>query len=153
MTKAVFRKHGMTLLPVDDESRELIAKIKDNRDVIVDIKQARSPRHHRLFYGICKFVKMHSETMADASIDQIKNALKLATGFVETYVDCQTGKSMYVAKSIAWESMDQTEFYVFFDAACAVVANRWLPDGTTPEDVRRELLSIIDGPHVVGRMA
>lgn len=151
--KIICRKVGRSLVPVDDDGHDALAKVRDGRDVTVEFKKARNPRHHRLFYGICKFVKMHSETMADASIDQIKNALKLATGFVETYVDCQTGKSMYVAKSIAWESMDQTEFYVFFDAACAVVANRWLPEGTTPEDVRRELLSIIDGPHAVGRMA
>lgn len=148
--KIICRKVGRSLVPVDDEGFDALAKVKDGRDVTVEFKQSRNTRHHRLVFAIFKFVKMHSDTMADASIEQIKTAIKLATGHVETFVDCQTGKTVCVPRSIAFEAMDQLEFNQFFDAACAVVANRWLPEGVTPEDVRRELIEMVDGKHALG---
>lgn len=151
--KIICRKVGRTLVPVDDEGIEALAKVKDGRDVTVELKMARNPKHHRLFFALCQFVRMHSETMSSASIDQIKTAMKLATGYVDTFVDCQTGKTAYVPKSIAWESCDQAEFNKFFDAAAGVIATRWMPPGVTAEEVRRELLLMVDGPHAVGRVA
>lgn len=151
--KIVCRKVGRALVPVDDEGHDALAKVKDGRDVTVEFKMSRNPRHHRLAFAIFKFVKMHSEVMADASIDQIKTAVKLATGFVDTFVDCQTRKTVCVPKSIAWESCDQLEFNQFFDAAVNVIVNRWMAPGSTPEEVRREIIEMCDGPHAVGRVA
>jgi hypothetical protein len=153
MAKIICRKVGRTLVPVDDEGFDALAKVREGRDVTVEFKTPRNPRHHRLFFAIIKFVQDHSERMAGASPDQIKTALKLATGYVETYVDRETGEACYVPKSIAWESCDQTEFAKFFDEACRVIASRWLPEGSTPEDVRRELIEMVDGQYAVGRVA
>jgi molybdopterin-binding protein len=139
------------LVPVDEDGIELFAKLKDERDVMVEIKVARNPRFHRLFFAICGFVKMHSPLMCDQSIDEIKDALKIATGYVTRHVDLDTAQTFLVCKSIAWESCDQLEFNRFFDAACQVVANRWMPPGVTPEAVRRELILMVDGPHAVDR--
>ena len=33
MTEVILRKRGASLVPVDDQGRELLAKLKDNRDV------------------------------------------------------------------------------------------------------------------------
>lgn len=151
--KIVCRKIGRSLVPVDDEALEALAKVREGRDVTVEFKQSRNPRHHRLFFALIQFIRMHSETMASASVEQIKTALKLATGHVETFVDCQTGKTVCVPKSIAFESMDQAEFSRFFDDAARVISARWMPAGTTPEDVRKELIEMVDGPYAVGRMA
>lgn len=153
MTKIVCRKVGRSLVPVDDEGFEAIAKVKDGRDVTVECKMARNPRHHRLMFAVFKFVKMHSETMADASIEQIKTAIKLATGHVDTFVDCQSGQTVYVPKSIAFEAMDQMAFNQFFDAAVNVICNRWMAPGTTSEEVRREIILMVDGQHAIGRTA
>lgn len=158
MTEIILRKRQarageIGMFPVDDEGAELIHKLKDGRDVGADVVQRRNPRHHRLFFAICKFVQMHSPLMGDQSIEEIKDALKLATGHVTRRVDTDTAQTYYVCKSISWAAMDQTAFNQFFDAACNVIARRWMPDGVTPEDVRRELIEMVDGPHAIGRVA
>jgi hypothetical protein len=150
LRKRVARAGEIGLFSVDDEGYELISKLKDGRDVGADIVQRRNPRHHRLFFAICKFVQIHSPLMSDQSIEEIKDALKLATGHVTRYVDADTAQTFYVCKSISWSAMDQTAFNQFFDDACRVVANRWMPAGTTPEDVRRELILLVDGPNAIG---
>ena len=147
MTKVICRKVNGVLAPVDEEGFEIFAKLKDGRDVTVDVKQSRNPRHHRLAFAIFRFVQIHSPIMSDRSIEEIKTAVKIATGYVGTFVDCQTGQTCYVPKSIAFEAMDQTEFNRFFDDACRVVATRWLPAGTTADDVRRELIQMCDGQY------
>lgn len=149
--KIICRKVGRTLVPVDDEGHDALAKVREGRDVTVEFKKSRNPRHHRLTFALFKFVKMHSDTMADASIEQIKTAIKLATGFVDTFVDCQSGKTVMVPRSIAWENCDQLEFNQFFDAAVDVIVNRWMAPGSTSEEVRREIIELCDGPHAVAR--
>lgn len=151
--KIVCRKVGRSLVPVDDEGFDALAKIKDGRDVTVEFKMARNPRHHRLMFQVFRFVQMHCEMMSGCSIERIKTAIKIATGYVETFVDCQTGKACYVPRSMAFEAMDQTEFNQFFDAAINEIVNRWMAPGSTSEEVHREIILMCDGPHAVGRMA
>jgi hypothetical protein len=158
MTEIILRKVQLpdgrnALVPVDDEGAELIAKLKDGRDVGADVVQRRNPRQHRLAFALFHFVKMHCELFSDASIDEIKDAVKLATGFVRRYVDADTAQTFYVCKSISWAACDQTEFNQFFDAACSVIANRWMPGDSVPEEVRRELIEMVDGKHAIGERA
>ena len=151
MTKIACRKSGKFLTPVDDEGLEVLARLKDGRDVMVDVTAARNVRQHRLAFQIFHFVKMHCELFSDASIDEIKDAVKLATGWVRRFVDADTAQTFYVCRSISFASCDQTEFNQFFDAAINVISNRWMPSGVTPEDVRRELILMVDGEHAVER--
>lgn len=153
MTKAAFRKRGNTLIAADEHATEVLQKIKENRDVIVEVRQARNVRHLRLYWAIIKFLKMHAVDKRGNSLfrtadeEVIHFAIKLATGFVRTFVDVDTGKSVYVPLSISFESIDQIRFAKFFDAACAAIAERYLPEGTTPDDVRKELLEMIGEPY------
>lgn len=142
------------LFPVDDEGAELLRGLKPNRDVGCDVIQRRNPRHHRLFFAILKFVKEHCERFENATLDQIKDALKLACGLVDRFVDAESGRTFYVLKSISWAAMDQARFNAFFADACHVIATRWMPAGTTAKDVRNELISMVDGPYAAeGRRA
>lgn len=135
------------LFPVDEEGTTVFAGLKLNRDLGCDVKQRRNPRHHRLFFAILNFVKVHCERFNDASLDTIKDALKLSCGLVDRFVDQETGKTFFVLKSISWAAMDQARFNSFFNDACAVIARRWMPAGTTPESVRDELCKMVDGPY------
>lgn len=156
MAKIVCRKNGRTLTPVDDEGRDALAKIRDGRDVMVEVRRARNPRHHRLYWALINFVKLHAinadgeSLFENADLEIIHTAVKIATGFVRTFVDTTTGKTAFVPLSIAFESLDQTQFEEFFNTATKIIASRWLPPGTTPEDVRRELIELVDGPHALG---
>ncbi|HZP68346.1 MAG TPA: DUF1367 family protein [Pseudolabrys sp.] len=143
------RPYEFGLFPVDDEGAELFRGLKINRDIGCDVKQRRNPRHHRLFFAILNFVKLHCSRFENASLDQIKDAVKLACGLTQTFIDAETGEVFYVLKSIAWAAMDQTKFNEFFNNACNVIAKRWMPAGTTAESVRDELLKMVDGPYHV----
>lgn len=155
MTEAIFRYREarageLGLFPVDEEGADLVGKIKVGKEVGCDVIQRRNPKHHRLFFAIVKFLQLHSDRFDETPIPKIKDAIKLATGLADTFIDAQTGQTYYVLRSISFAAMDQGAFNEFFDDACGVIAKRWMPAGTTVESVRKELLSMIDGPGALG---
>jgi hypothetical protein len=152
LSEAIFQKRPprysgeVGLFPVDEDGVELLhRKIKDGKQVAVAVTQRRNPRHHRLYFAILKFLSEHTETFAGRDPEIISTAVKLATGLVKTFVDVETGRPVMVPLSISWGAMDQTRFNEFFDRACDVIANRWMPAGTTSDAVRDELLAMVDG--------
>lgn len=152
MTEVILRKRAarageIGLFSVDDEGYDLLAKLPHNRDVGCDIIRRRNPRHHRLAFAILRFVQTHCDLWEGASTERILVALKIATGHVDTFVDKETGQAAYVPRSISFAAMDQTEFSKWFDDACRVIAQRWMPAGSTAESVRAELVELVDGPH------
>ena len=155
MSEIILRKRGASLVPVDDAGRELLAKLKEGRDVGCSIVQHRNPRHHRLFFAIVKFVQMHAVDAEGNSLfehtdtETLRAAIKLATGLVRTFVDLETGQLVAVPKSISWGAMDQTKFNEFFQQACATICKRWMPPGTTAQSVHDELTRMVDGPHAL----
>jgi hypothetical protein len=157
VTDVIMRKSVLAgraaLVPVDDDGCALLAKLKDGRDVGVTVTQHRNPRHHRLYWAMLKFIRDHTDTFEGKDLKIISTAVKLATGLVDSFVNQNTGETVLVPKSIAFAAMDQMRFNQFFDAACITIANRWMPPGVTPEEVRRELLLMVDGPHAVGERA
>lgn len=149
MAKIICRKVGRSLVPVDDEGFDALAKVKDGRDVKVEFTMSRNLRHHRLFFAALRFVKMHSPRMCDVPERKLRGILLIATGYCDTIVDAETGKVGYMPVSMSFESMDQTEFSRLFDSACEVICNRWMPAGTTPKSVRNELIRMVDGQHAI----
>ena len=140
MTKAVFRKRGRSFIPIDQEGLDVLSHIHDERDVVIEIKQARWPKHHRLFFALLKFMVEHTPYFE--TIEQAKTAIKIATGEVDTYID-EHGKTFFILRSISWGSMEQTRFAAFFDRAVFVITDRWMPPNTTEESVRAELEAMV----------
>ena len=85
----------------------------------------------------------------DLNKQGISSAIKLATGCGSDFVDLDSGKRIFVPRSLSFESMPQTEFNEFFQRATDTICKRWLPEGTLPEDVRRELILMVDGEHAL----
>jgi hypothetical protein len=151
MTEVILRKTNIAgrpcLVSVDDEGADLLHKLKDGRDVECGVVQRRNIRHHRLLFSLLKLCVERLEAFPNTDIALI--ALKIGCGLCTAFIDRETGKTFYVPKSISFASMDQTEFNKFFDAAVALIANRWAPPRTTPEDIRKEILEMTDGPHAL----
>jgi hypothetical protein len=150
LKKREARAGEIGLFVVDEQGDEVLSKIKLGRDIGCEVIQRRNPKHHRLFFAILKFLQLHAERFEETPIEKIKDAVKLATGLVDTFVDAETGKTYYVLRSIAWAAMEQTAFDAFFDSACKVIASRWMPAGTTAVSVREELLKMIEDPRWQG---
>lgn len=141
MAKAIFRKRGRSLVPVDQEGLDVLAALRNERDVEVVLKQPRNPRHHRLLFALLNFITTHSDLFA--STEAALTGLKIACGLVDPYIDPASGKTFFVPRSISFSSMDQTAFAAFFDRAVYVVTERWMPAGTTAESVRAEIEAMV----------
>lgn len=151
MTAYPFRKHNGRLIPSSEEALEAMIALKDGHDVMVSFHTARNPRHHKLYFALIRLMKEHAvhrvtgeSLFAEADTETIHTALKIATGLVRTFVDCDTGKTVMVPLSIAFESMPQDKFSAFFDSAVSVICRRWLPEGSVEDDVRREVEAMVD---------
>lgn len=142
MTKVVFRRRGATLIPVDGEGQELLHSIRDGRDVMLSVKIARNPRHHRLLFAMLNLVVQRTNKFDGT--DEALIALKIACGLVDPYIDAESGKTFFVPRSIAFESMAQDEFSAFFDRAVHVATTRWFPPGTKQAEVRAEIEAMCD---------
>lgn len=145
MVQAVFRKRGNALVAVDQDGLDILSAIRDGRDVMATVKTPRNPKHHRLLFAALKFVVAHADTFQDT--ENALLALKIACGLVDTYIDADTGKTFFIPRSIAFESMDQLEFNNFFDRAVYVITSRWMPPGTTAESVRKEIEAMVEPLH------
>lgn len=137
MSRAVFRKHGNALIPVDDHGLELLHTIRDQRDVMVSVKIARNPKHHRLLFALLNLIVERTGKFPNTR--DALTALKVACGLVDPYIDAHDGKTYFVPRSIAFESMEQNEFSAFFDRAIFVTLQRWFPPGTNEKELRAEI--------------
>jgi hypothetical protein len=141
MTSAVFRRRRRSFVPVDQEGLDLLESVGEERDVVLNIKARRNPKHHRLFFAILKFMVEHTPYFE--TVEKAKTAIKIATGEVDTYIDPDSGKAFFILRSISWGSMDQSRFSAFYDRAVHVITSRYMPPGTTEESVRAELEAMI----------
>lgn len=148
-----FRRRGGTLVPASAEAEEALRAMKDGRDCMVTLKVARNVRHHKLLFAALRFVQENTDLFEGRTTDVILTALKIATGHVDVFTDTSTGATIMVPKSIAFESLDQTAFSRFFDAAVNIITSRWMPPGTVTEDVRRHIEDMVDGGYSEMRRA
>ena len=145
--RAFLRKRGHALVPVDDRGHALLSSLRGADEVLVEVTQAKNMRHVKLYFAILDFCRDHAmnpETgeMLFATSEQVKTSIKVAAGAVRPFPDPITGKTFWEFRSI--RDMDATEFTDFFDRAVYVITERWMAPGTAPDDVRRELMAMIE---------
>lgn len=150
LTEFPFARHGDHLIASTEEASAALSEIREGREVLVSFRTPRNIRHHKLFFAILKFLQYHSLRFENVPVEKIKDAVKLATGLADTFIDADTGKTYYVLRSISFAAMSQHDFREFFDEAVKVIAHRWMPEGTTPEAVRKQLFEMVDGPGAIG---
>jgi len=139
MSRYPFRRVGNALVPASREAAEELRGVADGKHLMVTLKAPRNIRQFNLFWALCEIVAEHSE-IYDTK-EKAKKGLLFATGHVDTWMDVD-GRLHLDPKSIAFESMTQSEFATFFEAAVRVVC-QWL--GTAPADVRNRAGEMIDG--------
>lgn len=106
MKKLIMQKKNNSLIPVYSKDIEIMAKIKDNDMVSVEIRKARNPRQHALFFALLSCVLDNSENFK--SMDEVLIFAKYKLGLIDMHtID---GKVIITPKSIAFENMDNIEF-------------------------------------------
>jgi hypothetical protein len=143
MTKVVMRRAGRALVPAEDEAAEMIAKMPEGKDVVVEVRQARNPKQHRLYWALMGLLADNVEWIPHK--DAASTLVKIATHEVDMIIDGRTGEITYVPRSINWESMDGARFGRFLDRVLYVICSRWLV-GNDVEELRQRVYEMIDGP-------
>ena len=142
MTKAVFFKNGRGLWAQCAESQKLLASIKDNKEVIVEVRAARNPKHHRLFFALLQ--KVCDSGAWDYDKDMLLEWVKHRTGHIRMIE--VNGRRIYTSKSIAFESMGQDKFRDFFNRAVFYLCTEILKEQDW-QAVRDEIWDIFEAPY------
>jgi len=99
-------RRGNTLVPADQHAEEFVNGIAEGREVIVTMRKARSPQHHRFFWALLSKVVENSDDWQTP--EEVLDALKLATGHAERRMNIDGG--VYLApKSISFAAMGEEE--------------------------------------------
>lgn len=114
-----FIKRGKSLVPADEFAEEFIDGLKDGKEVLLTIRKPRSPQHHRWTFKLLSRVVENSERWR--SLDELLDALKLATGYAEMQVDLH-GDVYMRPKSVSFAAMDELEFRAWKEKALAALA-------------------------------
>lgn len=139
--KATFIRHGDGFFPIGDDAHALLMGVKDGQEVMIEAHAPRNPKHHRLFFKLLSVLVENSEGFS--TVEQALVALKIAVGHVDTYIDAEKGKTYFLPKSIAFESMSQSDFARLFDQAVHVVCQKWL-SGMDADQLREEIYAMVD---------
>lgn len=129
----MIRRNG-ALVPADAHAAEFLESLKDGREIIVSVRKARNPLHHRLFFALLRKVVENSEDWNTE--EELLDAVKMATGHVERRHRLD-GEEYLVPRSISFAAMDQIKFRRFFDRAVWLLATKVL--GCTPDELLGEV--------------
>jgi hypothetical protein len=114
-----FIKKGNSLVPADFAAEEFLDGIPSGREILVSVRRARSPQHHRWFFALLR--KVVDNTDRWASEEELLDDLKIACGHVTKRVNILTGEVSLVARSINFASLPEDPFRRFKDRALFVL--------------------------------
>lgn len=113
-------RQGSRLAPATADDEKKIETLRGENWYKADIRKARNPGYHRRAFALIKLIFESQERYT--SIEDLLVELKLQCGWYVEHVR-HSGELIYVAKSIAFESMDQLQFERFYDRLVDVAIN------------------------------
>ena len=138
MTQTLFVKHFGALRPANPDAEALLAKLKQDKLVMVEVKRSRNLFHHRKFFALMQLV--YENQTAYATVDDIVMAFKFAVSHTRKI---KTGRGVIeIPLSISFAAMDQTEFEAFYNRAMDFLVTEVLP-GVNSADLEREVYDVI----------
>lgn len=122
------------LVPASKSDAEFLRarKYRTGDVLAAELTKPRHPIHHNLVMSLLQLVLNSTEHVH--TIDQLLTIVKIKMGRCDTFVDAVSGKTYFVVESIAFASMDQGEFDVFWRDLKDLVTRDYLP-GMTPDQV------------------
>ena len=94
-------------------------KLKCNVVYRCDIRQPRNLKHHSKYFALCRLLMDNSEYFTNE--EQASYYLKLKTGHIEEII---VGPETIIrAKSINFETLDQTAFEDYYNSCLPIVCN------------------------------
>ena len=121
----LIKGHNQSLKAGDQEAEQWLAKIPFSEPVVCTVKRPRNPDFHRKFFSLLQLVYENQERYTN--FERFRKEIVMRAGFYEEHVHL-TGKVSYVAKSLAFDSMDEIEFSALYDKCCGVIIEYFWPD-------------------------
>lgn len=136
MSKAMFVRTTAGLAPADDSGKEALHGVAIGSIVMCEVSRPRNLRHLRLYWALCGSIA----DSIGAQRENVSDVIKLRTGH---YTTVRT-KSEFLRfpKSISFSALNQAEFSAFFEQACRVVCEEFLPH-MTPSGLRSEIEQMV----------
>jgi len=131
------KKVNDCLVPTDEDSRKLFGSIPENVMVLTSVRTPRNPNQLRLIWHLARLVFDNTERFDSA--EHVMEQIKIGTGYsVRTLLVIPgVGEVWQVrGKSIAYESMPQSEFAEWLETALDYVAADLLPGVDRDEIVK-----------------
>jgi len=111
--KGLFRKMGLTLVPVDRDARELMAAGKDGASVFVEFWQPRNAAQHRKYFALLNNVV--EATGRWTSTEHLRRDILIALHRYDEEVNSLTGEVRQVPHSMSYASMPKADFERLYD--------------------------------------
>ena len=136
--KALFVRTLHGLMPEDEQGLAALRGVKIGSSVQIEVSRPRNIQHLRLYWNL---VSVIAESIG-AEAETVSDVLKLRTGHVRTI---QTKQGIVrLPKSISFAQLDQAGFSAFFDKACVVVCQEWLPH-MKADQLRQDIEDMVVG--------
>lgn len=121
-----YRKTLTGFEPVTEAAREWHGKTKLGQVVELKGRRPRNPGHHRKLFALLNILVENTDSFANT--DHALLAIKAATGHGGWSKPHPNAKrELFYPDSIAFDSMGQDEFSVFYDQSIDAVIKFWLP--------------------------
>lgn len=121
----LLKAHNQSLRAADAQAEKYLSKIPFGEQVVCTIKRPRNPKFHRKLFSLFSLVFENQELYDN--FDRFRKEIVMRAGFYEEHTHL-TGKVSYVAKSLAFDKMDETEFSELYDKCCGVIIQYFWPD-------------------------
>lgn len=112
--KFLVKKTFSGLKPVYASDVDIYNKIHLEEEFEIEYKRVRNPKFHRKFFKLIQTVFENQEKYR--VLDELREDLTIAAGYHYEHINYLTGEVKIKAKSIAFASMDETEFSELYGA-------------------------------------
>lgn len=135
--KLFLQPNNYSLVPVYPDDWENFNKLKKDLVYACTIKLERNYKFHKKFFALLR-IGHENTKLQNISEDAYRDYITMKSGYYEIIkID---NKKIPVAKSIAFDKMDEAEFQVLFNKALTVVA---VDIQATKEVIENELMGFI----------
>lgn len=136
MAKVLLKRAlNLSLAATDEEGLAAIKKIKPGDEVWCDIRKARNPKSHRLYFALLQLVFSNQDRYP--KFEHFRAAVQMAAGHVE-WIPGVDGVAVPIPKSIDYSSLDEIEFSKVFNETMTVCVDEFL-QGVELDHLRAEI--------------
>lgn len=136
--KLFCKKVNGALVPLDEQDRESLKKIRAGQIIQVEYKQPRNVQFHRKFFALMNMVFENQDRYEQ--FQYFLNEIKFRVGHADQQII--DGHVVFTPRSISFAAMDNTAFEAFYSRAIDVVLAHFM-QGMTADELDRHVTEII----------